>query len=358
MTTKQQDLLWSVLSKEERRRNRDGYKAEVKVLSYNSGFNDALDSIFGHHNLTSDTEPEDMLIVDKKTITDIYEANERIIDSPQWTESRKDIATHVNSLFETIFGDKCLPDKELEHRLEQSVQASVQVEPKLRVKLGDKVRVKGEDKVREVYRILPDGRIMFGDKGSTYSVEDLEPYTEENKETIVSKGDTKDDTKETMEEKELNLCELLKGCEGEEFWSPMFDAVRLSRIDLDDEKPLFFNWKDGVIYTRPNGVMYKNTRPIIFPSRALYEKYPLDPYSAWMEWKSERKPKRWRAKQNESHWFIEATGEVSKGKDNYYSDCDNCWMFGNYFRTEKEARQAAEAVRETLMKIQEQNQKQ
>ena len=86
---------------------------------------------------------------------------------------------------------------------------------------------------------------------------------------------------------------------------------------------------------------------------SLYEKYPLDAYSAWMEWKELMKPKRWRAKQNECHWFIEATGEVSKGKDNYYSDCDNCWMFGNYFRTGEEAEQAAKLVKEILLKFHE-----
>ena len=28
---------------------------------------------------------------------------------------------------------------------------------------------------------------------------------------------------------------------------------------------------------------------MLFPSRALYEQYPLDPYTAWMIWKEEQK---------------------------------------------------------------------
>ena len=193
------------------------------------------------------------------------------------------------------------------------------------------------------------------DKIGLYSESQIESYIEENKEPIVSKDDTMDDTKEPMEEKELNLCELLKGCEGEEFWSPMFDAVKLSRIDIGDNKPLMFNWKDGVIYTRPNGVMYSNTLPIIFPSRALYEKYPLDARAAWMEWQSERKPKRWKPSLGDEYFSISGCAKVIKLKHLDNSVDLELERIHNRFRTEEEAKQAAEAVREALMKFHEKN---
>lgn len=89
-------------------------------------------------------------------------------------------------------------------------------------------------------------------------------------------------------EKELNLVELLKGHDRETFWSPLFGDIRFFRINTDDNKPLFFEWKEGSVYTYPDGKMYSGTLPIVFPSRALYEQYPLDPYAAWMKWQEEK----------------------------------------------------------------------
>ena len=178
MRKDQQDLAFACLPKETRIAMRRDYAASTNSKR-DIGFNSALSLYFGHHNLTSDTEPEEVLLVKKETITNIYEANERIIDSPQWAESIKDKAHHVNSLFETIFGDKCLPDKE-------------QPKPKLRV--NDTVvfnnnicRIIGTDYENNEYQIerISDNNLM-----GWVNRQVLEPYTKENK--------------ETMEEKELN----------------------------------------------------------------------------------------------------------------------------------------------------------
>ena len=66
-------------------------------------------------------------------------------------------------------------------------------------------------------------------------------------------------------EKDLNLCELLKGHEGETFWSPMFGDIKFSRIDTDDNIPLHFEWEEGNIYIYPDGKMYSGTLPIVSP---------------------------------------------------------------------------------------------
>lgn len=59
---------------------------------------------------------------------------------------------------------------------------------------------------------------------------ELEPYTDEN--PIVSTDDTKDETKGTTEEKELNLSELLKGCRHPKIWRAEKGEYWLLETDL------------------------------------------------------------------------------------------------------------------------------
>lgn len=109
------------------------------------------------------------------------------------------------------------------------------------------------------------------------------------------------------------------------------------------------NYNSDGTYTDPsdNGVC------CLYPSRALYEKYPLDAYSAWMEWQSERTPKRWKAKSedNERYWTVGTTCEPESYQETEVEFDKKCYDCGNYFRTEEEAQQAAEAVRECLAKF-------
>ena len=364
-----QDLNWQCLPCETRDKIRIEYRQGLYPIK------NILIDLFGHHNLTSDTEPSELLMVERKTITDIYEANERIIDNPQWAKGRRDKSHHVNSLFETIFGDKCLPyQKEwkdtgsgamgitppaykLDVRTDtpntpNSGELKLQVaenEPKFKV--GDKVKIKNTKQtgtIKESYSNDAGYRVYFedGDGGwdEEYSADKLEPYTEE---------------KEPMEEKELNLCELLKGCEGEVFYSLMFGEVTFKGVI--EEPNLSFGEKpiatDQGRYL-PNAMYGLEGVPTLFPSRALYEKYPLDARAAWMEWKETREPKRQRAEKGERYWVVDSVCEpVSYQEINAPFD-DDCYEAGNYFRTEEKAQQAAEAVRETLTKFHEQNKKQ
>ncbi|MDE5886456.1 MAG: hypothetical protein K2H46_02590 [Muribaculaceae bacterium] len=312
MTKEQQDLAWASLPKEIRK--------EIKAL-FNRA--DAVDNftaigvflkLFGSHNLTSDTELEELLMVERKYIQEMY-AN--------------GVGTHY---LLNLFDDKCLPDSTVAENATVGKE-----EPKPKFKVGDKVKIINDSGYNGIIDTIIDvgtrinGSIYYKLENcmSPWTDDALEPYTEENK--------------EPMEEKELNLYELLKGCEGTEFWSPMFDAVKLSRIDIEDNKPLMFNWKDGVIYTRPNGVMYSNTLPIIFPSRALYEKYPLDARAAWREWADARKVK------------YELQGPIYIFADGMLVDEFDLPELS--FNSLEEAKQASETVRECLTKFHEQNQK-
>lgn len=100
------DRVWSILPKE--------FKEEVKRLwqsadkeqqlphdAFLRGEYSMLVSLFGRHNLTSDEEEEEMLIISRKEVQEMYSAFEEFKD--------KD-----NTCFnlETLFGSKCLMDKE------------------------------------------------------------------------------------------------------------------------------------------------------------------------------------------------------------------------------------------------------
>ena len=203
----------------------------------------------------------------------------------------------------------------------------------------------------------------------------LEPYTEENKETMEEIKDYPpylDRPKHivpTMEEKELNLAELLKGCEGEKFYHLLHGNVTLEKVlptdiideDGDIESPAGIYFIINLGYTSTyialSGHWDNKDKGIVifYPSRALYEKYPLDAYSAWMEWKGSRRPKRWRAKQYEKYWYLDRRFIPKDVNADANSEFDSTnYENGNYFRTKEEAQQAAEVVKEALRKFYEQ----
>lgn len=159
----------------------------------------------------------------------------------------------------------------------------------------------------------------------------LEPYTESTQ------------TSDNMEEKELNLCEILKGYEGEMFYSPCFGDSKLNSAGL----PIYIEAiDDGVSYELSSNGLFSNQGVCsIYPSREAFLKYPLDACAAWMEWAETNKPKLWRAKRQDKYFYLDRRFIV---KDSYEleSDFDNTnYLNGNYFRTKELAQQAAEAVR-------------
>ncbi len=134
----------------------------------------------------------------------------------------------------------------------------------------------------------------------------IEPYTE---------PETKEETMETKENrnlsqdvancdksecKELNLCELLKGHEGGAFYSPIcgtdielkevFKSYLVFYLDKDDDCTIECETRGWQrIGTLDDcgtfkSITYPDSACLIYPSRALYEQYPLDPYTAWMKW--------------------------------------------------------------------------
>ena len=360
MEKKTQDLAWKCAPKEFRGIVRNMYERFCKPasLEYFEDARSLLKALYGHHNLTSDTEPEEMLHCSRDFVIGRYK---HLTSSIAWNEGDVRAFQAETSLLKELFGDKCLPDKEAE-----------QPEPKKFFEsdysIGDKVIVCissiGEPR-KEVVTLIRhyQPQCEYNDYAKTWLIqtqngqtfqaneEYFEPCTEE-KAPIVSKDDTKDDTKETMEEKELDFCELLKGCERMEVYS-LLEGITFIR-----------NVGNALITTTESnnygekGNVYAGGECLLYPSKELYEKYPLDAYSAWMEWKAERKPKRWRAKKYQGYYYIDIIGGriVTKYDTDEREEPDNNkYDSYNYFRTEEEAKQAAEAVRETLAKFHERN---
>lgn len=164
---------------------------------------------------------------------------------------------------------------------------------------GDKVRIIHDDSVNPAYVGIVDEigdigyHIQLKNTDSNWSENVLEPYTE---------PETKDETKE--ETKELNLCELLKGHEGEYFYVPIcgteieikkiHDTFIVFNLDKEEGCTIECDCKGqqhiGTIDDcgKFSVISYPNGHCMVFPSRALYEQYPLDPYTAWMKWQEKQ----------------------------------------------------------------------
>lgn len=60
------------------------------------------------------------------------------------------------------------------------------------------------------------------------------------------------------------------------------------------------------------------------------------------------KPKGWRAKEGETYWFVNSNGVCIDVHENREKFDDYCHDFGNYFRTEEEAKAMADRFRAIL----------
>lgn len=164
--------------------------------------------------------------------------------------------------------------------------------PQPKFKVGDKVRVlysrdhQGkismiESVIQTTTGISPYCYALSGILGTFFEI-CLAPYT--GPETKPTEDmETKDETKE------LNLCQLLKGREGEAFYSPQHGWVELVEVDQQLHPNTVATTIPGardLAYYLPSGKYLKSDSSAcvgLFPTRALYEQYPLDARKAWQE---------------------------------------------------------------------------
>lgn len=95
------DRIWKILPAEFKEEVKKKYKYAYAHYSLyvQRGAADTLEQLFGHHNLTSDAEGEEMLCVSRKQVLEMYSVFEKFKDKDD---------TCFN--LATLFGSKCLPD--------------------------------------------------------------------------------------------------------------------------------------------------------------------------------------------------------------------------------------------------------
>ena len=366
MTKDQQDLAWACLPKEVR----DEIKSQYNLLSQNpqmdkcdSVYLSAFENIFGHHNLTSATEPEEMLMVKREIIQEAYKHHLK------YAKDDSDDQWHWGIIFilSGLFGDKCLPDKPNTPNSGELKPQMAENKPKFKV--GDKVRIilcthpEYRNKVGTITSIDSCGNpyVKVDGLGTlSHAPYALESYTEENKEPM-EKGLIASEAKaEQKEAKELNLCELLKGCEGEKIFLPDEGEVVIEEIEDGRVTLLRGDGKIGTIILEgeslivaPTGFMFA------YPSEEDFLSNPFNALHTWMEWKESRKPKRWTPQIGERFFFVNAAGTVSQ--DFCRSEIESNRMqlkrraIGNEFQTGKAAEAFAKIFREALTKFHEKN---
>lgn len=185
MTTELQNRAWKILPKEFREevkrehnlRDKFGYKNVVWVY----------ERIFGRHNLTSDTEGEEMLTVSRKRVQEFYSKCKEVTMNPySYPDYSHESALSRIALLDILFGSKCLPDnvdslsqnpvENCDNESHISTDCDKPAEPKYHI--GQLVRCLND---RETYIVLAKvGKYHYSLQGVEHDVHEdyLEPYTE------------------------------------------------------------------------------------------------------------------------------------------------------------------------------------
>lgn len=189
------DRAWRVLPKEFKEEVKETFRKCLGVPKYEAITIKPmlLDSLFGHHNLTSDEEEEEMLTAPRKKAQRAYNTSREIVKAENPDSLMYSMHTQIMCVLENIFGSKCLLDA---HEDNFTSIEPKPAEPKFN--LGDKAILKGY--VCTITSIVYDYGKFVGYKIespllhgiATVPESDLEPYTE----PVGTKDDTKGNTKD------------------------------------------------------------------------------------------------------------------------------------------------------------------
>ena len=150
MTKETQDRTWASLPKEAREEIRLIFLMPSKY-DYPQSIRRCLLDIYGD-NITSDTEPEEMLMVKRSfLITQYEEAKER--EKQEVENGAIEMASQylgMQRIMNILFGDKCLSDKE------QSYVSTPAPTPKYHI--GKKIVCLGKERI--ISAVYPDNPIM------------------------------------------------------------------------------------------------------------------------------------------------------------------------------------------------------
>lgn len=234
--------------------------------------------------------------------------------------------------------------------------APEQSEPKF--KTGDEVQCTGQaNHDYNVYKVVKvytndNKEIRYDIQGLIKQIgmeeSDIKPYRKVSHEPCTSPTDK-------AEEKELDLCELLKGHEGEAVFSPAYGSSTVDSVVTDSRVPrVVVEYPCGNVGFRADGTLITNHKLDgicqLFPSRALYEQCLLDAKRAWQIWADSQKPKRWMPSVGDRFYFVDAYCEVdNKQWNNPYKP--DTWDCGNCFKTPEDAEYAAQEMKKCLERV-------
>lgn len=173
------DRTWSVLPKEFKEEVKKSYRYYSCMAKdqYDCGIVDCIETIFGKHNLTSDTEEEEMLTCERSKVQQLYNEATEIIHKNSKKEGDLFFQmVGMSSLLLSLFGTKCLPDEEPKP-----------AEPKFKVgelcmRSGDVTRVLEYNPKHEFPYTI---HVLRMNLKTIASESDLEPYTEPEEPTCT-----------------------------------------------------------------------------------------------------------------------------------------------------------------------------
>lgn len=197
MNTELQNKAWSVLPKEFKEEVKKGYKGSLFITNrYAKVEADLLEELFGHYNLTSDAEGEEVLTVSRKRVQEMYAHYDKICNDPNrpkdYIESVYEYADGVTMALDDLFGSKCLPDESESPKLSKvekvgkdcnvdslptNVDSSDDCKAEPKFKIGDKVRYVGD--MQPTYKgkaFVIDGEVFFNNHYNEWQTRSIKPF--------------------------------------------------------------------------------------------------------------------------------------------------------------------------------------
>lgn len=107
MTTELQNKVWSILPKEFKEEVKKEYKHQLSIDNEQAYW--MLERIFSKHNLTSNAEGEEILIVPRKKVQEMFDKIQKIIPKCEHDRGFRNAGLNILKIF---FNSKCLPDRD------------------------------------------------------------------------------------------------------------------------------------------------------------------------------------------------------------------------------------------------------
>ena len=203
---------------------------------------------------------------------------EKKLQDKAWASLPEDTKEHILREYREIVNDDdqyFIGQRNLLNDIFGRDNLIAETRPKPEFKVGDKVRIvndcgcNAEGLIATVITIGVSIVVECANNFRLYCLPDwLEPYTEPAEKECGNLGEDSGNSHKP-EDKELDLCELLKGCEGMEFYSPICGECEFVKIGEEfASQGMIYVRADGYTYTFfPNGTFANGGELMLFPSK-------------------------------------------------------------------------------------------